>query len=302
MVEVRAHERFHLTGHLLVGRPEHRRGGLLQLVGQHVEVASDLQVQDRAEPEQEVLGLVDAPDLHPDIEPSRRILELRDHPHGGDVAQRARCVLDVGFEVVQRPVELAVPLLEQIAEGRQHRAAPGRARSLAQRRELLEERGVPVEVASLEQRDQELGIVGVGLRQVGQLADVVPDVEAQVPERVQHRPQEALLGRADRAAEHEQQVDVRMHAQLPPPVAAERHEGDGRVGLAAGRRVDLPHQIVDAVREAAEAPQPAAREQRVRGQLVAGRLEHPAQRLGCGRGRRLLWCHLGSEQTGRVLQ
>ena len=302
MVEVRAHQRFHLTGHLVVGRPEHRCGRFLQLVGQHVEVASDLHVQDRAEPEQEVLGLVDPPDLDPDVEPSRRILELRDHPHRGNVAQRARRVLDVGFEVIQRPVELAVPLLEQVAEGRQHRAPPGGARSLAQRRELLEERGVPVEVAGLEQRDQELGVVGVGLRQVGQLADVVPDVEAQVPEGVQHRPQEALLGRAERAAEHEQQVDVRVHAQLPPPVAAQRHHGDGGVGLTAGRPVDQPHQIVDAVRIAAEARQPAARAQRVRGQLVAGRLEHPAQRLGCGRRRRLLWCHLGSERTGRVLQ
>ena len=65
------------------------------------------------------------------------------------------------------------------------------------------------------------------VREIGELADLVADVDAKVPQRVEETVQKPLIGRTDLTVEQNQQVDVREQTQLPPTVAAERDRGDG---------------------------------------------------------------------------
>ena len=83
------------------------------------------------------------------------------------------------------------------------------------------------------------------------------DHDAEIPERVQERPEELLLGGADATAEQDQQVDVRMETQMAPAVTAER-EHDDFVRLPAGVGEQLPQHGVDTIGVAFER-RPSAR-------------------------------------------
>ena len=64
----------------------------------------------------------------------------------------------------------------------------------------------------------------------------MPDHEARVPERVQQRPEKALVLIAERAVEDDEQIDVGMQAEMASPVAAERGNDD----TAVRRRAHQP--------------------------------------------------------------
>jgi hypothetical protein len=79
----------------------------------------------------------------------------------------------------------------------------------------------------------------------------VTDDEAEIPERVQNRTDEALFGFPEVAAEQQQQIDVRVKAQLAAAVAADGNHGH-RPFDSRRRDDQLPQDRVQAVREPGE--------------------------------------------------
>ena len=96
------------------------------------------------------------------------------------------------------------------------------------------------------------------------------DSKAQVPQRMQDGAHASFFGGPDLAVEEQQDVDVRVQAELPSSVTAERHH---ETGAACIRRLgeQLLEQMVDAVRKTLER----------RASAVASR-GRCAQRLTCG--------------------
>ena len=122
------------------------------------------------------------------------------------------------------------------------------------RRGGVKRRGEPVEQIAragdrpcVEQRQQELRIVRLERGKVGELAHLVPDDDAEIPERIQEVAKEPLVLRRDRMAEEDQQVDVRVEAEVPAAVPAERQHHN-RIGGRTGIGVELAQERVDAVR------------------------------------------------------
>ena len=132
-------------------------------------------------------------------------------------------------------------LIEQPA-----RALPPRPRQLPA--DGLEEGRVAREQPRVEQRQQKLRIVVVQVRDLRQLHHLVADGETQVPERVEHRFDDPLFGRADGAVEDEEQIDVGVQAQRPAAIAAERRDRKGRDRRSLRRVDDVANQIVNAPR------------------------------------------------------
>ena len=56
------------------------------------------------------------------------------------------------------------------------------------------------------------------------VAHLVTDDDAEIPQRVEKPVDETLLGGADAAAEEQQEIDVRVQAEVPAAVAAERDD------------------------------------------------------------------------------
>ena len=140
----------------------------------------------------------------------------------------------------------------------------------------------------VEQREQELRIVGLELGELVELAHLVADDDAESHSGCRKRAQEPLFGRADRAAEQHEQVDVGVQAEVPPAVAAEREHGHRSLG-DLGLREQLPQQRVDAVGIALESRAAARAPGDVGPQLVARggdrRREIPASGASLGYGR-----------------
>jgi len=121
-----------------------------------------------------------------------------------------------------------------------------RARLMERRAQPLEEDARAGHRPGVEQGEQELGIVGFEVGKLVDLAHLMADHDAKVPQRVEKRPKEALLGRADAGAEQDEQVDVGMERQVPPAVSAQRNDGD-RAGRLTGLDVQLAQQRVGKV-------------------------------------------------------
>jgi hypothetical protein len=83
----------------------------------------------------------------------------------------------------------------------------------------------------VERREQELGVAGLEIVEVGELADLVSDDELKIPERLEHGVDEPLLITADAALEKNHEIDVGMQTERPAAVPAERthHQRPGRV-------------------------------------------------------------------------
>ncbi len=104
---------------------------------------------------------------------------------------------------------------------------------MKQRAEAIEQRARAGNRPRIEQRQQELRVVGLETVEVVELAHLMADDDAEIPERVQEPAEELLLVRADAAAEQHEQVDVGLQTEMPPAVAAERQHGDLRVRRGA---------------------------------------------------------------------
>src|SRR5206468_3984883 len=96
------------------------------------------------------------------------------------------------------------------------------------------------------QRQEELRVVGLEPLKIIDLAHLVTDDHAEIPQRVEKPVDETLLGGADAAAEEKQEIDIRMQTEVPAPVAAERDDGDRTViGTRVGK--ELADQGVDPI-------------------------------------------------------
>ena len=93
----------------------------------------------------------------------------------------------------------------------------------------------------IERREQEFGVAGVEIVEVGELTHLVPDHELKIPERLEDGVDEPLLVPADAVLEQNHQIDIGMQTQRPAAVAAERtdHQRPRRVDA---RRL---HELLD---------------------------------------------------------
>jgi hypothetical protein len=69
------------------------------------------------------------------------------------------------------------------------------------------------------------------------------DRQAEIPQRVQKRMEKTLVGRADRPGKQDQDVDVRMKAQLAPAVTAEGEDTNRLRKRARFREELLDHRV-----------------------------------------------------------
>src|SRR5262249_38388583 len=111
----------------------------------------------------------------------------------------------------------------------------------------------------------------------GDLANLVADREACVPQRVQDGAHEMLLGRADLAVEQEEDVDVGVQAQLTTAVAAER---DDQAGGRAAHSIseERLEETVDAIGKLAQRRASALAARRGRRQLRSRAVHRGAPR------------------------
>ena len=103
---------------------------------------------------------------------------------GREIAKRAGRFLHVGLELVQRVVEARVALVDQALAARRGCTRACRRRERP-RREAIEQRSRRRRRPRVEQRQQELGVVGFEPREVVQLANLMADRRSQVPQRMQ---------------------------------------------------------------------------------------------------------------------
>ena len=269
MGEVAAHQGFDALGRIGPGEVQPLGNALLQFVAQDVGVAARRQVKDAAHAQEEVLGLFEVV-----LVDRRRIVRQGGEQAGRhDVAQAARRLLDVRFELIDRVVERVV------AGGRQPQqrfddALAGFARQAgAAAIDVREQRGAARQQPCVGLREQEGRVADFDRQRFLERAHLMADRQAEIPERMEHALDERLLGRADVAGEDEQQIDVRVRRQRAAPIAAERR--DGHVDRRRGERG--PDQAADQVvhvvgeprvrRAAAQAALHGGRE------LLAGRRE-----------------------------
>src|SRR5207237_605634 len=156
-----------------------------------------------------------------------RIGQQRNRARGREIGQRAVRFFHVGLELIKRRVELCVAFVDQSQQRAQdERVGVGLMKDDA---EALEDRARSGDVTRVEQREEELRIVAFELTEILDVTHLVADDNAEIPERIEEAVDEALLRGADAAAEEEQEIDIRVQAQVAAPVAAERDDGNGPV-------------------------------------------------------------------------
>ncbi len=244
--EPAAHERLDPLLGVGAGEAEALRDPLLQLVAEDVGVAAALEVEQRPHPQHEVLGLLELV-----LVDRRRVVRQRRQQAGrDDVAQAAGRFLHVGLELVDRVVEGAVAFGGQ-AEQRLDDVIAGVAGQGGRAAiDALEDQRIAGEQPGVDLGEQELRVVDVDVRGLVEGPHLVADGQAEVPERMEDGLEDALLAAADRAAEDQQQVDVRMQRQGPPAVAAERRDRHRHRRLGQRRADEIPDQVVEAIGEA----------------------------------------------------
>ena len=145
------------------------------------------------------------------------------------------------------------------------------------RAEALEHRARTRDGTCVEQRQEELRVVGLELLKIIDVAHLVTDDHAEIPQRVEKPVDETLLGGADAAAEEKQEIDIRVQAQVPAAVAAERDDGDRTViGTRVGK--ELADQGVDAIGISLEGAAPAGAARNRGAQLLPRGIERCLQR------------------------
>src|SRR5262249_14155369 len=116
VAEVVAHQLFHALTRLGTRIPQHFGGALLQLLAQHRLVAVALEMQRRSHPQQEILGIVESSGIGGTATKQQRIGQQRDRAIRREVTKCPGSLFHVRLELIQRVVELSVPLLNQREE------------------------------------------------------------------------------------------------------------------------------------------------------------------------------------------
>jgi hypothetical protein len=192
VAEVIAHQPLDALPRLRAGIPEHLRRPLLQIVAEHVVIAAGFEVKDRTHAQQEILRVFEASRVRRPPAEQQRVGQHRDRPRRGQIAEPTRRLFHIRLELVQRVVELRVPLDDELHE-RLDDVSVGRC--------LMKREPEPVEQGTrtrhqprVEQRQQELGVVGLQIGKLVDLANLVSDDDAEIPERMKKAAEEALLG------------------------------------------------------------------------------------------------------------
>ena len=279
--EILPHQGFHALLRLPALAAEHLGDFFLQLVGQHVHVARALEVQDRADALEELLGVLQLTRGTIVLGVGAARLQHPDVPRGGNVAQPARRALDVRLQLVDRVVERRMPFVDELQQRVEELPPVVDGKAAHPRLEPLKEALVAGNEPDVEQGEQELGVAEIELGEVGDLPHVLTDGQPQIPERLEERADEALLARRHRILEEDQQVDVGVEAERSPAVPAERANRHGRAGVRPRGFRELLHQRVDAARVAGLHVAPAAPVPRRGDVFLSGLAKH-------GAGRRLV--------------
>ena len=233
--EVIAHQTFDALLRLGSRIPEHVRRLFLHLMTEDVEIAPSLEVQDRPEPQEEILGLVEIALGSAGVQ-HRRVGDPRDRGYRGKITKRARRVLHVGLELIERVVEPRVPLVDQVP---QRIVEIGmRLPPAEQRREAIEQRALAGDGPGITERDDEFRIVDLEPRAVGELTHLVADDEAEIPQRVEEPADKPLIVGPNRAVEHHEHVEIRVETRCrrPYPPSARMATGRAARGASAYRR------------------------------------------------------------------
>jgi hypothetical protein len=138
--------------------------------------------------------------------------------------------------LIQRVVESGVALIDELQERLQDVGMRGRC--VKEHAEPIEQRACASDRPCIEQRQQELGVVGLETSEVVQFTHLMADDHTKVPQRIEELAQELLFVGTDATAEQHQQIDVRLQTQVPPAVAAQGKHRDMRV-----RRHDVGAQL-----------------------------------------------------------
>ena len=240
--EVIAHHALDALLRQRAGVAEQVRRSVLHRMGQHVVMTLRVQVQDGADAQQEILGVVEPRRILGPLPQQCGIGQCGDGARRVDVAQRARRVLHVGLELIQRGVEAGVPLVHERDERVNHPRVG--SRRVEGGREPLEERAAAVDGPRVDEGEQKLGIVGLQALEVFDIAHLMAHHEPEIPEWMQQTADEPFFGVADPTAEQQQQVDVGVEAQLAAAVATHGHDAD-RLLRRRRRRKKLPQQDVE---------------------------------------------------------
>ena len=243
-----AHEPLDTEALTLVLVPEIEGDARLDVTPQHVVLVAGHEVQSVAHAPEEREGGVGASLLARGDQPlvgqlaERTRAELGGaEPHGRvDVAQPTRRFLHVRLADVRRRAMLPVPLvafgqcrgeelLEVVAVDvvAQHAAEPGEEPAVAGDEPRLLHRRAAREVRARHGHA------------IVERAQAVPDLEAQIPHRVEQLLREALHERRQLAVVDDHQIDVRRRMELAAAVPSERHDdvrcGRQSVGGRVGR-------------------------------------------------------------------
>jgi hypothetical protein len=242
------------------------------------------EVQNRSDAKQKVLGLVYPPHIFRSPAQEGRIGERRNPSHCRQITKRSRCFLDVGFELIERRVELGISLVDERAEGRDNMSV--RAGVAKGRLKPVEEFAVAGNEPGVYERHQEFRIIHFEPPEFLDFADLVSDDEAEIPERVQNRTDQALFGLVEMAAEEQEQIDVRVKTELSSAVAADGNDGHRPVDSRC-REKQLPQDPVEAIREPGECRAAAAPLEDLVAQLsarVVKNRDNGVRKRGCDRG------------------
>src|SRR5215216_4885139 len=148
--------------------------------------------------------------------------------------------------------------------------------------ESIEHVARPRDRSRVEQRQQKFRIVFFELCEVTQLADLVTHHDAEIPQRMEEATQKSFLIRTDGVPEQDQQVDVRMEAQMPPAVPAKREDRD-RSLWRHRVAIQLPQDRVDPIRISLEGPTTSSPPHDIRAELGPGSIERGPHRPGLSR-------------------
>ena len=153
---------------------------------------------------------------------------VADPEDGVEVAEPADALLEVGLLHRDRP-ELRPPLGELHPHRLEERLGALRLPGEALRElllELLEERPAPGDEAGLRQRRPRVEVAAGFRHALADGPEAVSDLEADVPEELEHLLREGADVVGSLPGVEEQEVDVGGRGELGPAIAAERDDGD----------------------------------------------------------------------------
>ena len=181
MLEIIGHQRFGATPRVRVGIVEPLGRFFLQFVAQHIQIASHIEVQPRTDAHEKFLGVAQAIGRLVARRTAAIAPKLQDRPRGPNIAQRAGPFFHVGLELIQRVVELAMPVIGQHDQRLENLRMPLAARALQDRVEATGKLAITGERPQVRKRQEKFRIVCLEAIKIGQLTDMMAHRESQIP-------------------------------------------------------------------------------------------------------------------------